>query len=119
MSNQYKIKSALEHAEIALSMVICPSDPDTHANDIKECELALMNVRNSLSDFPHEGDTYCGKTYTKEEILSFVKDKRDNAVMSPAERGFFGAIYFVLLNRTEENWGPKELTMSEDLRIDP
>ena len=48
---------------------------------------------------------------SKEKILTFAKHKRDTATDS--ERPFYAAIYFVLRNRTEENWGPKELSFGE------
>lgn len=46
---------------------------------------------------------------SKEQILEFIKSKRDNA--TPDERTLFAATYFVLRNRTVDNWGPHELTM--------
>lgn len=51
---------------------------------------------------------------TKEDIIAFVKRKRDSC---PAiEHRYYAALYFVLRNRTEENWGPKELTMDVAMR---
>jgi recombinational DNA repair protein RecR len=46
---------------------------------------------------------------SKEQIYDFVKRKRDSCALE--EREYYAAIYFVLRNRTEDNWGPKELTI--------
>jgi hypothetical protein len=46
---------------------------------------------------------------SKEQIFDFVKLKRDTCALE--EREYYAAIYFVPRNRTEDNWGPKELTM--------
>jgi hypothetical protein len=46
---------------------------------------------------------------SKDDIIAFIKRKRDSC---PAiEHSYYAAAYFVLRNRTEENWGPKELRM--------
>ena len=55
--------------------------------------------------------------FSKESILSFAKRKRDETP-SGEERDYFSAIYFVLRNRTEENWGPRVLTMEQALNED-
>lgn len=47
--------------------------------------------------------------FSKENICNFIKQQRDSATGD--ERSYYAAVYFVLRNRTEENWGPKELTM--------
>lgn len=52
---------------------------------------------------------------TKDQILNFAKHQRDNA--SDHDKEYLAAIYFVLRNRTEENWGPKELTMDVAMRM--
>ena len=53
---------------------------------------------------------------SKEAILAFAKKKRDETPPGE-ERDYFAAIFFVLNNRTEENWGPKELTMGAAMRL--
>jgi hypothetical protein len=52
--------------------------------------------------------------YSKEAVWNFIKQKRDTTTGD--ERAYFACVYFVLRNRTEENWGPKELTMGEAMR---
>jgi hypothetical protein len=42
-----RARGALLVAEIGLQGVICPSDPETHAGDIRECELSLGIVRQA------------------------------------------------------------------------
>ena len=50
---------------------------------------------------------------TKENIIAWVTVKADDPDVSESDRRYFNVIRFVLKNRTEQNWGPKELTMNE------
>ena len=48
---------------------------------------------------------------SQEAVFDFIKHKRDTSTGDDHE--YFKIVYFVLRNRTEENWVPKELTMDE------
>lgn len=69
-----------------------------------------------MSDLDVADHDDMGEDMTKEKILEFVRSKRDTATEN--ERPFLAAIYFVLKHRTEENWGPKELTMDVAMRME-
>ena len=49
--------------------------------------------------------------FSKETIQDFIKQKRDNATGD--EKRYYAAVYFVLRNRTVENWGPETPSFAE------
>ncbi len=55
------------------------------------------------------------KLATENNSEAIQRVRRDAA--EGDEKTYYGAVYFVLRNRTEENWGPKELTMDVAMRL--
>jgi len=50
-------------------------------------------------------------------IQSYALAEAQGHKFAPRDHHVLRAIRFVLKNRTEENWGPKELTMEEAMRL--
>ena len=84
-------------------------------------EVMIPNVINCETQKAHIFGSeskciFCGMPkpdidLSKNAICEFIKLKRDTATGD--EKRYFGAVYFVLRNRTEEHWGPKDLTKEE------